>query len=168
MFVDGRVSENGVSWLCFKLLRTRVILISGVFIYESIRKIMKKILSVLAISVFSLAAHAAGSPMNEDFTELLSISNKVLEAAKSSDGETVSQLAEQGMQVTKDQGMKGQSPGLQRVGERMKKAKKAGKKGDFAAATAAMNEAIAEMQKEKPKPNFGGGSEDTAYKFGTK
>jgi hypothetical protein len=129
--------------------------------------LMKKLLIALAMSSFALTAFAAGSPMNEDFTELLSISDKVLEAAKAGDGTTVSSLAEQGVLVAKDQGMKGQSPGLQRVAERMKAAKKAGKKGDFAKATTVMNEAIAEMKKEKPKPNFGGGSEQTSYKFGS-
>ncbi|WP_394752688.1 hypothetical protein [Crenothrix sp.] len=124
---------------------------------------MKKILATLAISLFTLTAFAAGSPLNEDFTELLSISDKILEAAKSSDGATVTSLAEQGVLVAKDQGMKGQSPGLQRVAERMKAAKKAGKKGDFEKATTVMNEAIAEMKKVKPAPHFGGGSESTSY-----
>lgn len=128
---------------------------------------MKKLLSALAISLFSAAAFAAGSPMNEDFSKLIGISNQVLEAAKNSDGEKVSSLAEEGLQAAKDQGATGQSPGLQKVSERMKKAKKAGKKGDFETATTVMNEAIAEMSKPKSKPNFGGGSEDTAYKFGT-
>lgn len=129
---------------------------------------MKKILAALVMSSFALTAFAAGSPMNEDFTKLIGISNQVLEAAKNSDGEKVTTLADEGLQTTKDQGITGQSPGLQRVAERMKKAKKAGKKGDFETATTAMNEAITEMQKVKPAPNFGGGSEDTAYKFGTK
>jgi hypothetical protein len=129
---------------------------------------MRKILIALVMSSFALTAFAAGSPMNEDFTELLGISDKIIEAAKNSDGTTVTSLAEQGVLVAKDQGMKGQSPGLQRVAERMKAAKKAGKKGDFEKATTVMNEAKAEMTKVKPKPNFGGGSEDTAYKFGTK
>lgn len=126
---------------------------------------MRKIFAALIISLFSVTAFAAGSPMNEDFTELLSISDKILEAAKNSDGTTVSSLAEQGILVAKDQGMKGQSPGLQRVSERMKAAKKAGKKGDFEKATKAINEAVAEMKKPKGTPKFGGGSEQTNYKF---
>ena len=127
---------------------------------------MKKLLAALAISLFSATAFAAGSPMNEDFTKLIGISNQVLEAAKSSNGEKVTALAEEGLQAAKDQGITGQSPALQRVAERMKKAKKAGKKGDFATATTAMDEAIAEMSKPKQEPKFGGGSEQTNYNFG--
>jgi hypothetical protein len=124
---------------------------------------MKKLLIALAMSSFALTAFAAGSPLHEDFTELLTISNKIIEAAKSSDGTAVTSLAEQGVLVAKDQGMKGQSPGLQRVAERMKAAKKAGKKGDFEKATTVMNEAVAEMSKVKAPPHFGGGSESTSY-----
>ena len=128
---------------------------------------MKKLLAGLAISVFSLAAHAAGSPLNEDFSQLIGISEKILEAAKASDNTTVVQLAEEGISVAKDQGMKGQSPSLQRVSEKLKAAKKAGKKSDFAAVNTSVEAAIAEMKKPKEAPKFGGGSEQTNYKFGS-
>jgi hypothetical protein len=128
---------------------------------------MRNIFAALVISFFSAAAFAAGSPLNEDFTELLGISDKILEASKNLNGNAVSELAEQGLAVAKDQGMKGQSPKLQRVSERLKAAKKAGKKDDFEKVNTVINEAIAEMNKPVPKPNFGGGSEQTSYKFGT-
>jgi hypothetical protein len=119
---------------------------------------MRNILATLLISLFSLTAFAAGSPMHEDFTELLGISDKMLEAAKQADGPGFTQLAEQGLSVAKDQNMKGTSPGLQRVMERMKHAKKAGKKGDFEKGTKLIEEAIAEMKKEKAPLQIGGGT----------
>lgn len=112
-------------------------------------------LSVLSISV----ASAAGSPLHEDFSKLLEISDKMLEAAKAKDETAFSTAAGEASDAAKDQGMHGNSPRLQRVSTAFKKAKKAAKTGNFDEATTIINDAVAEMKKPDTKPTFGGTTE---------
>jgi len=120
----------------------------------------RNILAALMLSLFSLGVvHAAGSPMHEDFTQLLAIADKALEAGKQADATGFTTLATEGVDVAKDQGNKGLSITLQRVMGKFKQAKKAVKGGDFPAAMKLVEEAKAEMSKPAAKVNFGGGSE---------
>ena len=118
------------------------------------RFLVSLVLSMLALSM----AHAAGEPMHEDFTALLSISDKMLEAAKNKDITAFETAASEGSAVAKEQGMKGSSMTVQRVSTKFKKAKKAAKEGNFDEASTIVNEAVAEMKKEKPPVQFGGGT----------
>ncbi|MEQ1560498.1 MAG: hypothetical protein ABL933_16375 [Methyloglobulus sp.] len=120
----------------------------------------KNILAALLLSLFSLGvAQAAGSPLHEDFTALIAIADKMLEAAKASDATAFSTAATEASDVAKDQGNKGNSPRLQRISTKIKQAKKAAKSGDFGLATTLTEEAKLEMNKPDIKPTFGGTTE---------
>jgi hypothetical protein len=120
----------------------------------------RHILAALLLSLFSLGVvHAAGSPINEDFSALIALAEKMIAAGKASDTTAFVEAATEASAVAKDQGNKGNSPGLQRVSTKFKVAKKAVKNGDFATGIKQAEEAIVEMKKEKPALNFGGGSE---------
>jgi hypothetical protein len=120
----------------------------------------RHILAALVLSLFTMGAvQAAGQPIHEDFTELLGLSDKMLEAGKAKDSAAFVDLATQASGVTKDQGNKGNSPRLQRVSTAFKKAKKAAKANNFDEANKVIDEAIVEMKKPDVKPTFGGTTE---------
>jgi hypothetical protein len=120
----------------------------------------RHILAAMLLSLLSIgAAQAAGSPLHEDYTALLTISDKMLEAAKASDATAFSTAASEASDVAKDQGNKGNSPRLQRISTKIKQAKKAAKSGDFGLATTLTEEAKVEMEKPDVKPTFGGTTE---------
>jgi hypothetical protein len=120
----------------------------------------RHILAALMLSLFSLGvAQAAGSPLHEDYTALLAISDKMLEAAKAKDITAFTTAATEASDVAKDQGNKGNSPRLQRISTKIKQAKKAAKSGDFTLATSLTDEARVEMNKPDTKPTFGGTTE---------
>lgn len=100
--------------------------------------------------------HAAGSPINEDYTALIALAEKMLVASKASDATTFAAVATEASEVAKDQGNKGNSPRLQRISSKIKQAKKSVKSGDFPQATAQVEEALLEMKKTNPKPQWGG------------
>lgn len=117
----------------------------------------KHILVVLLLSLFaSSAVYAAGSPINEDYTALIALGEKMLGASKASDSTTFSAIASEASEVAKDQGNKGNSPRLQRISTKIKMAKKAVKAGDFGLATTLTEEALVEMRKTNGKPTWGG------------
>jgi hypothetical protein len=120
----------------------------------------RHILAALLLSLFSMGVvHAAGSPINEDFTALKTLANKMIEAGNAKDKDAFVNAASEASAVAKDQGNKGNSPTLQRISTKFKVAKKAVKTGDFAKGIKEAEESIVEMDKPKPKLNFGGGSE---------
>jgi len=120
----------------------------------------KHILAALMLSLFTMsAAQAAGQPIHEDFTTLLGLSDKMLEAAKAKDVTGFTTAASEASDVAKDQGNKGNSPRLQRVSTAFKKAKKAAKAGNFEEATTIIDAAVLEMKKPDTKPTFGGTTE---------
>ena len=112
-------------------------------------------LSLFAIGV----AQAAGSPIHEDYTQLLGISEKMLEAAKAKDITGFTTTSNEASDVAKDQGNNGNSPRLQRISTKIKQARKAAKSGDFELATSLTEEARVEMNKPDAKPTFGGTTE---------
>lgn len=112
-------------------------------------------LSVVSMSV----VYAAGSPIHEDFTALLALADKMLEAGKAKDKDAFVNAATEAGAVAKDQGNKGNSPRLQRVSTKFKQAKKAAKSGDFTFANSLIDETVAEMKKPDAKPTFGGTTE---------
>jgi predicted ATP-grasp superfamily ATP-dependent carboligase len=120
----------------------------------------RHILAALLLSLFSMGAvQAAGQPIHEDFTTLIGLADKMLEAAKAKDVTGFTTNASEASDVAKDQGNKGNSPRLQRVSTAFKKAKKAAKAGNFDEATKIIEEAKVEMKKPDVKPTFGGTAE---------
>lgn len=120
----------------------------------------RHILAAMMLSLLSIgAAQAAGSPIHEDYTALLTLSQKMLDAAKASDATGFTAAATEASDVAKDQGNKGNSPRLQRISTKIKMAKKAVKAGDFGLATSLTEEARVEMEKPDQKPTFGGTTE---------
>jgi hypothetical protein len=117
----------------------------------------KQILVVFLLSLCSSGmVYAAGSPINEDYTALLALGEKMLAASKASDATTFTTVATEASEVAKDQGNKGNSPRLQRISFKIKLAKKAVKAGDFLQATTLTEEAIEEMKKTNAPPQWGG------------
>ncbi len=117
----------------------------------------RHILAAMMLSLVSLGvAQAAGSPLHEDYTALIGISDKMLEAAKANDAAAFATAASEASDVAKDQGNKGNSPRLQRISTKIKQAKKAAKAGDFMLATSLVDEAKVEMKKPDVAPTFGG------------
>lgn len=117
-------------------------------------------LAALMLSLFTMGAvHAAGSPINEDFTALKALANKMVEAGNAKDKDAFVNAATEASAVAKDQGNKGNSPTLQRISTKFKVAKKAVKGGDFAKGIKEVEETIVEMDKPKQELHFGGGSE---------
>lgn len=117
----------------------------------------KHILVALLLSLCSSGmVYAAGSPINEDYTALIALGEKMLEASKASDATAFSAAATEASEVAKDQGNKGNSPRLQRISTKIKQAKKAVKSGDFPQAATLTEEALTEMKKTNAAPTWGG------------
>jgi hypothetical protein len=117
----------------------------------------KHIMAALLLSLFSLGVvHAAGSPINEDYTALIALGEKMLAAGKASDAAAFTAAANEASDVAKDQGNKGNSPRLQRISTKIKQAKKAVKAGDFLLGNTLTEEAMVEMKKTNAAPTWGG------------
>jgi hypothetical protein len=116
--------------------------------------------NILAVLLLSLSASgvvlAAGSPINEDYTTLIALGDKMLAASKASDASTFATVATEASDVAKEQGNKGNSPRLQRISTKIKQAKKSVKAGDFLQATTLVEEALVEMKKTNAPPQWGG------------
>lgn len=123
----------------------------------------RHIMVALLLSLFSMGVvHAAGQPINEDFTALIALAEKMITAGKAADTTGFVDAATEASAVAKEQGMKGNSITVQRVSTKFKIAKKAVKTGDFEKGIKEAEEAIAEMKKPKAELHFGGGSEQRA------
>jgi len=103
----------------------------------------------LLLSFGSLAAHAAGSPMNESFTNLITLSNNALEIGKKGDTQAFIDSTTIAWEALKVQNEKGSSIRLQRANAKLKAAIKAAKAGNLPEGIANVEQGIAEMQLEK-------------------
>jgi hypothetical protein len=109
---------------------------------------LNKLLFVLLLSCLSLStAQAVGEPINEDFSSLIAISGKMVAAGKQADVTGFESAADEASSTVKEQGMKGNSPTLQRLAPKFKAAKKAAKNGDFEQANKYVEEALTLMKK---------------------
>lgn len=103
-----------------------------------------KYLLILLALFFSISmAHAAGEPMNQDFTKLIKATSEAIDLGKQSKGDAFLASIEATLEIVKDEKLNGDSPKLQRVGAKLKVAKKLGKEGKITEATAAAEEALA-------------------------
>ncbi|MGR8932349.1 MAG: hypothetical protein ACU836_17105 [Gammaproteobacteria bacterium] len=108
---------------------------------------IKYFLLVALLSLFSLGAQAAGSPLNESFTNLIALSNNAIEVGKAGDAQAFVESIRTALEALGEQNDKGSSIRLQRASAKMKKALKAGKADNLPQGIANLEKAIAEMQK---------------------
>jgi len=120
---------------------------------------LKHLLLTLLLSIFSIgSALAAGSPMNEDFTELSALTQKAVNTGKTGTVEAFAADAEVAFKFSKEKLTTLTSPAMQRITGKIKTGMNEAKAGKVPEATTALEEALA-MMKEGPKvQKFGGGS----------
>ncbi|WKJ92272.1 hypothetical protein QZJ86_09070 [Methylomonas montana] len=110
---------------------------------------IRHFLMALLLSFGSFAAHAAGSPMNESFTNLIALSNNALEIGKKGDTQAFIDSTTIAWEALKEQNEKGSSIRLQRANAKLKAAIKAAKAGNLPEGIANVEQGIVEMQLEK-------------------
>ncbi|TPQ24315.1 hypothetical protein [Methylomonas koyamae] len=106
-------------------------------------------LMALVLSWVSLSAHAAGSPMNENFTNLITLSNNALETGKTGDTKAFIDSATVAWEALKVQNEQGISIRLQRANAKLKAAIKAAKAGKLDEGMAELEQGIVEMKQER-------------------
>jgi hypothetical protein len=109
----------------------------------------KYFLMALLLSLFSLGAQAAGSPMNESFTNLIALTNTAIDVGKKGDAPAFVDSVQVALNALGEQNDQGSSIRLQRANAKMKSAVKAGKAGNLPEGIAALEKAIVEMQKTR-------------------
>lgn len=107
---------------------------------------IKYFLLALLLSVFSLTAGAAGSPMNENFANLIALSNTAIDVGNTGDAAAFVDSVKAVLTAIGEQNDKGSSIRLQRADARMKKALRVGKAGNLSEGIAAMKSAIVQME----------------------
>jgi hypothetical protein len=116
-------------------------------------------LLALLLAAFSIgAAQGAGSPMHEDFTALLAISQKAVDAGKAGDAAAFTADAEEAFKLAKEQSTTASSPAIQRIASKLRAARDDARTGKIAEGTAAIEEAMAAMKEPPKAQKFGGGS----------
>ncbi len=119
---------------------------------------LKNILTAMLLALFSLGlAHAAGGPMNEDLSQILTLSQKAQAAGKDGNAEAFVQNAEAALKQAKEQVEQRSSVSLERIIPRLKTAVREGKAGNLPQGMEAVASAMTDMGKKAP-PKFGGGS----------
>lgn len=109
------------------------------------RKIMAVVL-VAASALFTLPAVYAEGPMNEDLTAVAAHAKGALAASQANDSAAFAEHASAALAQAKVQMDVTTSPRLQRIAAALKSAVNKNKKGDMAAATESLNEALDEMK----------------------
>lgn len=102
----------------------------------------KYFLMALLLSLLSIKVQAAGSPMNENFTELIALSNDVIETGSQGDAKAFIQKLHETLEVLKAQDEKGSSIRLQRTNAKLKAALKAANAGNLQEGIASVQEGI--------------------------
>jgi hypothetical protein len=120
---------------------------------------LKHAFAALLLSAFSIGgAQAAGSPMNEDYTQLAAATQKAVATGKTGTVEAFAADAEVAFKIAKEKLTTLTSPSMQRITSKIKTGMNEAKAGKVAEGTAALEEALG-MMKEGPKAQkFGGGS----------
>jgi hypothetical protein len=103
----------------------------------------------LLLSLFSVGALAAGSPMNESFTNLIALTNNAIEVGTKGDAPAFVDSVNVALEALGEQNDQGSSIRLQRANAKMKAAVKAGKAGNVPEGIAALEKAIVEMKKTR-------------------
>ncbi|MGD0959393.1 MAG: hypothetical protein ABSB19_06270 [Methylomonas sp.] len=106
----------------------------------------KYFLAVLLLSILATGAFAAGSPINENFSNLITLSNDAIEAGKQGDKQAFIEKINTALTALKDQDEKGSSIRLQRASSKLKSALKAAKAADLQTAIDQVQQGITIMQ----------------------
>ena len=120
---------------------------------------LKHAFAALLLSAFSISgAQAAGSPMNEDFSEIVALSQKAVATGKTGTVEAFAADADAAYKASKDKLTRANSPAMQRITGKLKNGANEAKAGKVAEGTAAIEEAIKIMNEPRKEQKFGGGS----------
>ena len=109
----------------------------------------KPLLMIGLLSVLSMGAYAAGSPVHENFTDLIALSNTAVELGQQGDAPGFIAKTNETLEVLNAQEERGSSVRLQRADEELRAALKAAKAGNLPAGVAAVEKGIAVMKAEK-------------------
>ena len=120
-------------------------------------KLIKVLTAMLLAFFFMNVSYAAGNPINEDFTQLLALSNKAIVAGDEGNTAAFLESAEAAVDRANVQINQRNSMSLERLLPRLKAAVRQGKAGDLSAGTESVKEAVSYMG-DKPAPKFGGGN----------
>jgi len=104
------------------------------------------------------AVQAAGSPMNEDFTKLVALTQKAIETGKTGNVEAFTADTVAAQALAKEQSTTANSPSMQRIAGKLRTAMNLAKEGKIPEATANLEEALATMKEPAKAQRFGGGS----------
>jgi hypothetical protein len=127
--------------------------------YEALVMKLKHTFLVLLLSLLFIGgALAAGSPMNEDFSQLATLTQKAIETGKTGNAEAFAADAEAAFKLAKEKNATANSPAMQRIASKLKAAMNEAKAGKIPEGTAALEEALANMKQGTTAPKFGGGS----------
>ncbi len=120
---------------------------------------LKHAFAALLLSAFSISgAQAAGSPMNEDFSEIVALSQKAVATGKTGTVEAFAADADAAYKASKEKLTRANSPAMQRITGKLKNGANEAKAGKVAEGTAAIEEALAIMKEPPKQQKFGGGS----------
>jgi hypothetical protein len=106
----------------------------------------KYYLAALLLAILSTEAYAAGSPLNESFTNLIALSNSAIDSGKQGDSQAFIDKTTTALEALKTQEEKGSSIRLQRSGGKLKAAIKSAKAGDLQAGISEVQQGIEVMQ----------------------
>ena len=104
---------------------------------------------MLLLSSLSFQVFAAGSPMHENFTDLIALSNDAIEAGNQGDVQGFIKSTNLTLETLKAQDEKGSSIRLQRASAQLKAALKAAKAGNLKEGIAAVEQGIEIMKVAK-------------------
>jgi hypothetical protein len=121
-------------------------------------KLQRVFMVILLSLIFVGGVQAAGSPMNEDFSGLVALSEKALATGKSGNSAAFVVDAEAAFKLAKEQSTTANSPAMQRISSKLRAAMNAAKDGKIAEGTALIEEALVDMKKGTAPAKFGGGS----------
>lgn len=107
------------------------------------------ILAAFILSILSMGALAAGSPMNESFTNLIALSNSAIESGKQGDKQGFIDKVNTALTSLKEQDEKGSSIRLQRASTKLKTALKSAKADNLAEGVSQIEEGIKIMEEKR-------------------
>lgn len=120
----------------------------------------KSALLILLLSFVSISfAEAAGGPVDEDYTPLISLSNNMLELAKQSNANDLVKKMDEAMNIATELSLRNNSMTLGRFYcPKLRIAKKAAKAGKFAESIDAIEQSKAVLLQKKAPLTWDGGS----------
>ena len=106
---------------------------------------IRNCLMAFLLGFLPIAVQAAGSPLNESFTELIALTNDAIESGNQGDSAAFIQKTQATLEALKVQDEKGSSIRLQRASAKLKAALKAANAGNLPDGVADLQQGIAIM-----------------------